>query len=39
MSACIRVPQRMLPGAELTLKTAVEDALRLRGGFESRRWV
>ena len=22
-----------------TLKTAVEDALRLRGGFESRRWV
>ncbi len=24
---------------EVILKTAVEDALRLRGGFESRRWV
>ena len=24
---------------ELNLKTAVEDALRLRGGFEPRRWV
>ena len=29
----------MTTSSSISLKTAVEDALRLRGGFESRRWV
>ena len=33
------LPDWVRPTKRIILKTAVEDALRLRGGFESRRWV